>query len=403
MLQLTSRSLPWIRRKRQHDHELQEADIITYKLEKVPNFRWVAKHFGKRSEVTLSSKDLVSNTLQNEISKIGQFAEVAYGAYDANLVWRYLEELSKPDFPFELHDALRSAKLMHVLRGRYSDVQGLIALREKEKQLVVAFSGTCNISQALHDINALRSKYSPCRKSRFGMVKVHAGFWRLYRGIRRTTLENLQNCLQLCSEKELPIEEIVVTGHSLGGALALLFIMDLLNEDFYSKYLAGKKLLREGWRVSLVIFGAPRVGNAAFAELYRDSTARFREKHGEDQLCEYSVKAYNDGVTALPSLGLGYRHALISVLYLYRGCLYHTPASEYECSKFNVAHDKDSHTDLSPQFPLGGHNYYNGRDLEKTVRRMAWIAKARKKDLDESWKERYMKEVEQEKRKLNRH
>jgi len=39
-------------------------------------------------------------------------------------------------------------------------------------------------------------------------------------------------------------------------------------------------------------------------------------------------------------------------------------------------------------FPLGGHNYYNGRDLERFVRRISWLIQA--KPMEEGWEGRYM-------------
>lgn len=39
-------------------------------------------------------------------------------------------------------------------------------------------------------------------------------------------------------------------------------------------------------------------------------------------------------------------------------------------------------------FPLGGHNYYNGRDLERFVRRIGRLIQA--KQMEEGWEDRYM-------------
>ena len=47
-----------------------------------------------------------------------------------------------------------------------------------------------------------------------------------------------------------PVKSIIVTGHSLGGAIATLAGLDLKR-----KY---------GYKVTLINFGSPRVGNEAF-------------------------------------------------------------------------------------------------------------------------------------------
>ncbi|KAH8112827.1 alpha/beta-hydrolase [Phellopilus nigrolimitatus] len=358
-------------------NELSGAQEQMYKLEKVNNFRWVAKHLGKRSNYVLSSKDLTSDALQTKISQIGQFAEVAI--YDPDIIWKYLDVLCRPDYPLERYDALREATLLTALRGRIAGAQGHLIFHNPKKRLIATFSGTFNISQAMHDLNAF---------------KVHAGFWRLYRGIRKAVLEALSERLSDV-EKALDVEEIVITGHSLGAALSLLLVLDILNPSLFSKM--NRLTLHRDISVTTVLFGAPRVGNAAFSRLYRDSVAKFRAERGETKFSELSVKAHNDGVPAVPPLAFGYRHQILSGLYLHHGRLYHIPPSECECSTFSVVHDEDGYGSSEPLHPLGGHNYYNGRNLERTARRMGWIVTTKTKNLGEDWERKYLKRLKKEK------
>jgi len=55
--------------------------------------------------------------------------------------------------------------------------------------------------------------------------------------------------------KQYPAAPIVVTGHSLGGALATFAVLDLLNNLSNSLGL-------------FVSFGSPRVGNSNFANFF---------------------------------------------------------------------------------------------------------------------------------------
>ena len=71
------------------------------------------------------------------------------------------------------------------------------------------------------------------------------------------------------------------------------------------------------------------------------------------------------GATALPPSWLGYRHLSSSPLFLYHGHLYHIPESEAEHSIFNVTKSASLQVLKPPDHPLGGHNYYGGRDMEK--------------------------------------
>jgi hypothetical protein len=92
---------------------------------------------------------------------------------------------------------------------------------------------------------------------------------------------------------------------------------------------------------------------------------------------------------------LGYRHFCKEPLYTIGGVLYKTPATESEHGLFHVM-DKDGDYDSqgstmqppTPLFPLGGHNYYNGRDSESFIRRIGWLIQA--KPMEESWEDRYM-------------
>ena len=76
-------------------------------------------------------------------------------------------------------------------------------------------------------------------------------------------------------------------------------------------------------------------------------------------------------MTSLPPQFLGYHHFAQAPLYLEKGCLYHVPPSESEAAFFNVI--VDTQEQEQRQFldhPRGGHNYYNGRDMERVLRTM---------------------------------
>lgn len=107
-------------------------------------------------------------------------------------------------------------------------------------------------------------------------VKLHKGFITAYLAVRL----DIQSKVKASS-----ITHWVVTGHSLGGALAKLCAVDL-------QYNLGSDVSME-----VYTFGAPRIGNKAFAESYNQrvpKTCRF--VHGNDVVC------------GLPRRWQGYRH-----------------------------------------------------------------------------------------------
>lgn len=82
---------------------------------------------------------------------------------------------------------------------------------------------------------------------------------------------------------------------------------------------------------------------------------------------------------------MGFRHFIRENLYLAHGQLYHTPLSEAEHSLFTVECKEEEGTPL--RHAKGGHNYYNGRDMERLIRRMVRFGKYRK--TGDGWQERY--------------
>ena len=74
-------------------------------------------------------------------------------------------------------------------------------------------------------------------------------------------------------------------------------------------------------------------------------------------------------------------------MYTLGGVLYNTPATELEHSLFHVMDEGGDYDGHARIFPLGGHNYYNGRDLERFIRRTGWLVEA--KPMEEDWEDRY--------------
>ena len=79
--------------------------------------------------------------------------------------------------------------------------------------------------------------------------------------------------------------------------------------------------------------------------------------------------------------------------------MFHIPSSENEHGVFDVKEEAVWTNDL-PQHPRGGHNYYNGRDLESVARRMEWIDDMMKGGTE--WESNYTAKVAKYERKLKR-
>ncbi|KAG7094902.1 hypothetical protein E1B28_005709 [Marasmius oreades] len=353
-------------------HALSEAQKKMYAAEQMMNFRWISKVLASCSPRVLTSVDEAPISLQAELAEIGQFAELAYSSVPISFVLDHLPHLVQNDFPFEGYDALQNAVLVSDFHGDVANLHGFVAYRRHTNQLIVSLSGTSTLLQGLYDVWGNKNRHS----SKRGWV--HAGFWAIYKGIRPTILDAIRKGIEVHQE----VTEIVVTGHSMGGALSHLLLLDVLSNN---------DIIPSRVSLKLAVFGVPRVGDINLVNYWRQLCLDYRARNGVDSFQEYSVKAYNDGVPSLPPLALGYRHFTQEPLYFVHGRLFRVPPSETEYALFRVEAGSDDLT--LPEHPRGGHNYYNGRDQEKFIRRMKWLNDALAKS-DTEWQRRYKKLVE---------
>jgi hypothetical protein len=248
-----------------------------YSQERMMNFRWISRIMATYSPHTLNHTDLASLDVAAELSELSQFANIAYSSLPTTYIFDNLNLLMEADFPLEGYDALQGTMLVSVIRGKVANLGAYVAYRPATRQLVVGISGTSNVSQALQDLGTLKHKH-PAGEG----CAVHAGFWKMYKGIKPEVIGAVKKGL-----RDYDVTELVLTGHSLGGALSYLLAIDLL--------VPGGLELPTGLGLKLAVFGSPRCGNARMLRMWIDLTEKYRTQNGEDSLKEYSVKAFNDG------------------------------------------------------------------------------------------------------------
>jgi triacylglycerol lipase len=95
---------------------------------------------------------------------------------------------------------------------------GWFCLDKANQRLVVAFRGTQFIHDWLDDFDFIPAPYAPVP----GRGTVHEGFQIVYLAVR-------DNLIALLNKYSPGYREILITGHSLGGALCPLATLDLLN------------------------------------------------------------------------------------------------------------------------------------------------------------------------------
>ena len=158
----------------------------------------------------------------------------------------------------------------------------------KQRLVVIAFRGTSDILDVLTDINLLQT---PLEQGYNGQKsddarQVHQGFFASARAVSRRVKE-----LLVSATAGTPGEwSLLITGHSLGGALAQLMATELIGgvdtsrgfkeRDDASLFGMASRLFTQAkesmpqfqlprWReVALYTYGAPRVGNGEFAAFF---------------------------------------------------------------------------------------------------------------------------------------
>lgn len=336
-----------------------------YKDEKLTNFRLIAHALQSTAPTTLTRSDAISGPIVEELKDLGQFTELAYSIIPLDFAFAHMRVLAGEGFPLEGYEALCDARLVSELRSQNAGVLTYIAYRERENQLVVAFAGTATLTQVYYDLFANLRAYPGQKKT-----NVHSGFWSIYASLQPRLTQEIKDALG----KYPDVREVVLAGHSMGGALAYLLGMDLLG--------GGERVAEV---VNIVTFGCPRVGDKGLLEYWWGVKGRYEEKYGVDAVREHTVRAHKDGVPALPPLWMGYRHLCRNPLYFAHNTLFRVPESDRDFGLFNAVAPEGAE---ASEHPKGGHNYYNGRDMERGARRMGWLEGVLKTG-EEGWVERY--------------
>lgn len=144
----------------------------------------------------------------------------------------------------EIREIPKGYRLVRHLRGTALGKEfwyGLVL--ESDDDIIVAFRGSQSDEDWLMDADILQTSFPYIHDG--GLV--HNGFLSIYHSLRDELVNTITD---LDTEKE-----IFVTGHSLGGALATLFILDIAN------------VLRN-LKQTLITFASPKIGNKKFVERF---------------------------------------------------------------------------------------------------------------------------------------
>jgi triacylglycerol lipase len=176
-----------------------------------------------------------------------------------------------------------------------TDIFGLMGRSTTSRTAFVSFRGTSDVPDWLADLDAIPAEYS--RIPKFGQV--HAGFQDVYDLIRESIAANLAAASAGC-------DQILVTGHSLGAALAVLAAPDMFQN------------IPPKIEPRLITLAGPRVGLSDFVDAFNaDIESCFRVVNFLDIVplvppAPYVHVGAEIAINSGGAVDFGWRHSLIA-------------------------------------------------------------------------------------------
>jgi triacylglycerol lipase len=177
-----------------------------------------------------------------------------------------------------------------------TNIFGLMGNNTTSRTAFVSFRGTSDAPEWLADLDAIPADYS--RIPNFGQV--HTGFQDVYDLVRESIAANLATASTGC-------DQILVTGHSLGAALAVLAAPDIFRNMPPNKI-----------EPRLITFGGPRVGLSDFVDAFNaDIESCFRVVNFLDIVplvppAPYVHVGAEIAINSGGAVDFGWRHSLIA-------------------------------------------------------------------------------------------
>jgi len=151
-------------------------------------------------------------------------------------------------------------------------VTGYVALDPTHNLIVVAFRGSASIQNWVANLDIAATTTTLCSG-----CTAHSGFWKSWLDARK----DVTGAIEKLSSAN-PSYKIVVTGHSLGGAIATIAAAELRNS---------------GYTVTMYSFGAPRIANSKLSDYIT------KQPGGN-----YRITHFNDPVPNVPPIIMDFAH-----------------------------------------------------------------------------------------------
>ncbi|KAJ7852547.1 Alpha/Beta hydrolase protein [Mycena leptocephala] len=181
----------------------------------------------------------VSPSLYDDFVQYSKYSSIAY-KYSSHL----------PTYKWRCPRPLGNTLIRYVDGGW---THGFIARDDKRKEIVVSFPGTSSWKDIITDARATLIPFKLPGIIDHQEMLVHTGFLSAYKDVAHDVIATVTKELD-----RFPGHRIVVTGHSLGGAIASIAALSL-------------KIAIPRAALKLYTFGQPRVGTKKFARHVEDT------------------------------------------------------------------------------------------------------------------------------------
>ncbi|KAH7402534.1 Alpha/Beta hydrolase protein [Pyrenochaeta sp. MPI-SDFR-AT-0127] len=199
-----------------------------------------------------------------------QYASAAYCANNYNSPGNQVE-CASGNCPL-VQEADSTTLIEYSREETSTDVTGFVAVDHTNKLIVVSFRGSASIDAWRTNLAFDTTSTDICSG-----CTAHRGFWNSWVDARDRVTPAVKQAVT-----DFPSYKVVVTGHSLGAAIATL---------------AAASLRNSGYTVALYNFGSPRIGGSKISSYISNQPGG-----------NYRVTHWNDPVPKVPLVIMGYVH-----------------------------------------------------------------------------------------------
>ncbi|KAG9307701.1 hypothetical protein G9A89_023266 [Geosiphon pyriformis] len=217
----------------------------------------------------LETSQTFSNQLFDDFTKFAHYSRAAYCNLDRVRNWNCGEDC----------DILSGTQIMATFDTKRG-TQAFVGVHEQQKNIIISFRGTdpTNLKDLCTDVKFLFVDYPLASNA-----KIHRGFLEAYQSLNGDVVEQVKSLV-----KTYPSFSVRVAGHSLGGALSVIFALDLKNQI---------PSLVSNQNFFIYTYGQPRIGNNVLA------------KYIDSQISVNRITHTSDLLTHMPSRLFGYQHS----------------------------------------------------------------------------------------------